>query len=115
VGILWDGLMYGGLSDVEMVIVKDQAKRQPRNALYQAILHKFTDGDQTLALATLMDKTLFPEEHLPTSAERSSSYLWERDQETADWQPGTGAEETFTGTDFLFAFAVLDGEIREPK
>jgi len=114
VGILWDGLMYGGLTPVELEIVKDQAKRQPRNALYQAILHKFTDGDQSVATSVLMDKSLFPEEHLPTSAERCASYLWERDNLPGDWGPCSPGTE-FSGTDFLFVFAVVDDEIREPK
>lgn len=110
-GIYWDGLMHGGVSDVEMAVLRDQAARQHRNALFQAFLHKFTDGDQQTAIAVASDEKLFPSDRLPTSCDRSASYLWERDV-GPDWEPGAVPCKVWSGTDLIFLVAILSGQIR---
>lgn len=110
-GVVLSGSLYGGLNALEMEFVKRQAGRQSQNALYQAVFHKYTDGDQTDAITILTNPSLFPDDNLPTSVERDDSYLWEHDQE--DWSPELDKPaKTWTGTDFLFASAIVLGQLR---
>jgi len=114
IGILWDGLMHGGVSAVEMDVLKNEAAAMPRNALFQAILHKYTDGDQSAALTVAMDETLFPNDRLPTSCDHHASYLWEWDVDS-NWQPDPAPCVTWAGTDLVFLYAVVADEMRGDK
>lgn len=105
------GLVYGELSQLELEILSSQAERQPRNAFYQAVYHKFLDGDQTAAVAALMDETLFPKESLPTADNYCTPWLWQRD-DGEDWQPCPDAP-AHTGGDWIFAAEIIRNGFRE--
>lgn len=105
------GLVYGELSGLETTILADQAQRQPRNALFQAVYHKFLDGKQDAALAVLMDESLFPAAKLPTNDNYCEPYLWQRDT-GEDWLPCVG-ESLHTGADWLVAATVIRNGFRE--
>jgi len=111
--ILLRGLIYGALNQFELDTLTQQTQRQPRNAFYQAVLHKFTDGNQGVAIATLMDESLFPAEQLPTIANFCTPYLWQRDDTPKDWGPCADAGVVMSGADFLFAAAVVLGDLRQ--
>lgn len=105
------GLIYGELSTIEMRLLESQAERQPRNAFFQAVYHKFLDGDQTAAIKGLMDESLFPTESLPTNEQYCEPYLWQRD-EGKDWEP-CEEKKAHTGADFLVAATVVRNGFRE--
>jgi hypothetical protein len=111
--ILLRGLIYKGVSDFELKLLKAQVDREPRNAFYQAVYHKFTDGDQAAALAILFDESLFPADRLPTTEQYCTDYLWQRDNSPQDWAPCPEKNEVHSGTDFLFATAVITGTLRQ--
>lgn len=106
------GLVWGGISDLETRILKSQVDRQPHNALYLAVYHKFTDGDQSATIALLMDETLFPHDRLPTTDFFCTDYLWQRDEESSDWQPCPGGT-VHPGIDWLLAAAIVRNGFRE--
>jgi hypothetical protein len=106
-GIYIDSIVYGSVSDMDLSILKSQAERQPRNALFQAMYHRFTDGDQSAATGILMDTNLFPNDRMPNEKDRSEDYLWQRDDDQRDWGAGDGEAEHF-GVDFLFAKKVME-------
>lgn len=97
------------LTDYEQL--RKYTEEQPRNALFQALYHKYKDGNQSAAIAILMDESLFPSDRLPTAKDRCEEYLWQRDENTAakDWQP-CDKDIVFDGVDFLFA-AFVAGQI----
>lgn len=97
------GLMRGYLTDRELAIVEFHSSRQPRNALYSAIYHKFSDGVQTSTEAILRDSNLFPNEALPASANRCTDYLWQREDEARDWAP-CDSNKGHNGVDFIVAY-----------
>ena len=82
-------------------IIEFQANRVPENALFSYVLHKYSDGDFSAAITTLMDEKLFPANRLPCAKDRKEQYLWQREL-GSDWQPNPGSSEEFPGCDFLF-------------
>lgn len=98
--VLLNGRVYGAITDAEKALLKDQAERQPGNALYVAAYERYHGGSKAHGL--LLDETHFPGDRLPTTANHCINYLFSRDQEDADWQPCAEAHE-HDGTDFVFA------------
>jgi hypothetical protein len=105
----------GKTDDVKTL--KSYAEREPRNALFQALYHKFSDGDQTAAINILMDESLFPADRLPTSADNyCSHYLWQRDMDEKDiagfeyWKPCPHEGQTHPGIDLMLVAKIIEGE-----
>lgn len=110
--LLWASVRGNRINDTDLQSLRSSVDRNPRNALTLAVLHRFTDGDQSLATAILMDETLFPSTRLPNNQDREPFYLWERDPETWFWKPGFFADNVeYSGVDFLFVKAIILGEI----
>jgi hypothetical protein len=104
------GSLMGGVTALQLNILRSHAERQPRNVLFLAAYHRFTDGDQAEALR--LWPSFCPAGHLPTTAERCDDYLWQRDEAPSDWQacPKAPAPElTYTGVDCEVAAALLEG------
>jgi hypothetical protein len=107
-------LISGKIDDIELKTLKDYTEKSPENALFQALYHLF-DGDQSKAIAILMDERRFPSDRLPTDRDHFAHYLWERDP-GPDWDPCLEEGEkrrckglTHSGIDFLFvAWLVLN-------
>lgn len=95
------------LTDYETL--RRYVEESPRNALMQALYHKYKDGNQSVAIAILMDETLFPSDRLPTPKDRCEEYLWQRDDLPKDWQP-CDKQGVHDGVDFLLA-AFVAGQI----
>lgn len=83
------GMIYDGVNQIEYKFIEYQAKRQPKNALYQAIYHAYNDGDQSDAINMCFNDTYFPSDKLPTNENYCTEYLWQRDEEndSGDWLP----------------------------
>lgn len=112
-GVLVDGLIHGSLLTVEKDFVEHEANRQPNNGFFQFVLHKYTDGQQDAAISLLGNQAWFPETRLPTSADRSTYFLWERDQDQKDWAPSSVTPaQTFSGTDYSWLVALMAGDVR---
>lgn len=105
--------LYGGLIDSDFDLIARKAGEQPQNALFQAIYHSFTDGDGSQAADILLDEKYFPANALPQSAQRCELYLWQRDQNTKDWQPCASENKTFPAVDFFWVYALLTNSFRQ--
>jgi hypothetical protein len=105
------GIIYGAISDFDRTMLRKQTERAPRNAFFQAVFHKFSDGNQTAAIDVLLDESLFPKDSLPTNAEFCTPYLWERDP-NENWEP-CETPKTHTGADFLFVAEIIRNGFRE--
>jgi hypothetical protein len=107
--ILFDASLDGKISKYQLEILKSLVRKNPNNALYQAALHRFLDGDQRIAVRLLLDETKFPKNNLPTTKNYCTHYLYQRDEFegqniNSDWVPCPGnSEETYDAIDFLFA------------
>ena len=100
--VIIQGKIKGGIDVVHMGDLNELHDRDPRNALYQAVFHRYRDGDMTEVADILLDEKLFPSDRLPASKDRCAHYLWERDQ-GKDWE---SCDENFThdAIDFLFVY-----------
>lgn len=108
--VLLNGLSKGSaVNDVELKVLQDQADRQPRNSLFQALYHLYKDGDQSRALDLLLDPQFFPADHLPTNHDNHcTEYLYQRDDTPADWSPCPGdPDKEFSAVDYVFTAKVI--------
>lgn len=110
--ILLDLGVHGFISNSSLATLKGQAERQPQNALFQAAYSLFT-GDQSLAISLL--ELQFPEKSLPNNRDNHCEpYLYQRDTDNSDWVPcPTAPFAEHSGTDFIFAVAVLNGAFQK--
>lgn len=104
--ILTNGAINGGISTTELSRIEMLLREQPRNALYGAIYHKYSDGDQTVPTDILLDESLFPADRLPTTDDRCANYLWQKSDD--EWKPCGGASQ-HDGIDLLFAASIIQG------
>lgn len=114
--ILFDGILDGGIESWQVEVLKAHVRQNPQSGLYQAVLHSYTDGNQTAARNLLLDTKYFPEEKLPTSGNYCTHYLYQRDayrqgEKNSDWLP-CAENKTHDGVDFLFAEKVTDGLLK---
>lgn len=108
ISIMIRGKINGKISTLDLVTIKEQVKRQPNNALFQAIKARWDDGDMSKATELLLDTNHWPEKSLPTSFNHNSRYLYQRDETPEDWGPSTHYE-VFDGTDLVFTAAIIEG------
>jgi hypothetical protein len=106
---IWmDGKVRGSIDTLQLETLRAQVSRQPRNALFLAVLSLY-DGETYArrAVEILSDETLFPSGSFPTEAGRCTEYLWQRD-DGDDWAPCIKSQAPHSGTDFLLALYVLE-------
>jgi hypothetical protein len=107
--IMTAAMKRGGVIPTDYETIRKYSNESPRNALFQAIYHKYKDGDQSAAIAILLDEKLFPSDRLPTPSDRCEEYLWQRDDKPKDWEPCDKVGD-HDGVDFIFA-AWVAGQI----
>lgn len=109
--IILTGCARGTVSAIQASILKAQANRQPSNALYVAAASRYGKANPEDAADFLLDSHHFPSSRLPSKAEHCEPYLFQRDANSADWEPCGTAEELHDGTDFVVAASILDGSL----
>jgi hypothetical protein len=105
-----------GITDSELEKLEKAADKQPNNAFYVAVYHYFKDGDQTRATELLLDESLWPADRLPTSAERCSDYIYQRDDDRGEpdahnWVPCPHENRTFPGTGLMFTYKIISNQL----
>lgn len=117
ISILQKSMINGGITDNELAVLEAYTKRQPYNAFFQAMFHKFNpnDGNQERAINILMDASLFPNDRLPESKDRCSEYIWSHDEqqrigqsEKFFWKPCPDESKVHPGTDLMFVAKLLE-------
>lgn len=101
--ILLRGEVHGGITDHALLALKIFAKDQPHNPLFQTAYIKYTTGDYTEAIKLLLDNKYWPNDRLPTSADRCEQWIIQRDfgngelhKCPAEGYKHAGGELTFT-------------------
>ena len=61
------GRVTGKIGPLELVTLKALVEASPGDPFYQALLHRFTDGDQTAALTALSNTQIFPIDKIPVT------------------------------------------------
>lgn len=88
-------------SDTAQQYYMHHAERQPLNPLFLTL-----SGQYIAAEALLMREELWPNDRLPTTADRKEGWLLQRDF-GSDWMPKEGAVKEHTGADFIFCATLL--------
>lgn len=101
------GEMQGGLTDGELAVLRTIRGTMTLNPLVHALLHRYTDGDQTEATRLLL--TIWPRDRLPTQADWSEDWRLQRADGDSGFLPGSG-NAPHSGGDFLFAAAIVLGK-----
>lgn len=117
---LISGSVTGSIDDIQLSALQLLAEREPRNALFQAVYHRYKDGDMTKALEILKDEDLFPGKELPTTDNYCTEYLFQRDiikpgktETDPDWLPCKKTPpKVHSGTEFIFTTAIITGKFR---
>ena len=104
--ILMVGKMRGKITGEMFKALQRNLKRNPRNALFQYAVAKYSHGIMTAPIATLLKEELFPTVILPNSTQRCTEYLWQREDDS-DWMPCPGRGEEHTGMDLLFVYGLI--------
>ena len=109
------GQIIGGISDTELGGLKKISKKQPKNPFYSAVYHYFKDGDQSAAIAMLLDEEIWPSDRLPGSQDRCSAYILQRDydrgEEDGDWAPCPKEGHIFAGIGLMITFKVISNTL----
>jgi hypothetical protein len=108
--ILLRGTLYKGLLDEDVEALEAALARNPGNAFFMMVLRAYTTGDMNEAADLLLGESLFPNDRLPSSADRCEAYIWQREQNSSDWVPCPEEAKTHPGVDFLFAASYILGE-----
>jgi len=103
---LWlKGRVYGAVTKYELNRLKRYAQREDKNALFNAIFHRYSDGDMSKAIELI---SRYPKSRLPRSSDWCTEYLWQRDQQSHSWKP-CNENKQHSGTDFIFSWYVIKG------
>lgn len=102
------GDIHHGLSDREIAALQAITKHMAGNPLVHALLHKYTDGDQTVATNLLL--SIWPADRLPTGRDWDDQWRTQRSDGDAGLLPGDN-DTVHSGGDFLFAAGIVLGTI----
>jgi hypothetical protein len=116
--VLVAGLMaelQGGATQQVLDLLEHHALRQPKNALYTLMYHRYVTPNQNTATKLLLDETYFPDDRLPERGDRKEAWLWQRDASDTGWRPDPKAHRhkhpVHPGADLVFAaFLILEDE-----
>lgn len=92
--------IYGTIEQTAEDRLKEQATRQPKNALFQ-----YAIGNVSEAIEQLNDPNLFPWDRLPTSSDRCGRWLFERDY-GKNWLPCSD-NRIHSGGELLFLATLI--------
>ncbi len=81
------GEIFGNISEDDLNVLKYHVERNPKNPLFQAAYHKYTDGIQDTAILLLLDSNEWPANKLPTTKEHCEEWPIQRDYTEKDWGP----------------------------
>lgn len=95
-----------GIGDKELDFLAHLANTRKDNALFNGLYGRFSGKKEYLFQAYQSVKKYCPVDRLPASSDRRSFYLWEREPDGDSYKPGEPGK-IFSGTDCLFALAVL--------
>lgn len=110
--ILLRGLVQGAINDNQIAQLKYQAERVPQNQLF--LVNSAIWGGGDINRSNILYSSYFPKDRLPSSNERCTDYLWQRDF-GKDWEKCPQDNEVYHGTDFLLVSVLLLQELRGQK
>lgn len=102
------GEMRGGITDRELQALYQIRQHMSLSPLVHALIHKYTDGDQSEATSLLL--SIWPSDRLPTTRDWKEPWRLQRSDGDTGLQPGEG-DQQHSGGDFLFPAALVLGRL----
>lgn len=99
------GRIAGSITSLQLETLKEIKRVHPTNALAEALVARYTDGNFTRASALLL--RLYPHDRLPTSSDWCSQWVNQRVTPSPPCDEG----KTHSGGDFLFVAAIILNKI----
>lgn len=106
--IYMNGKIDGQIGSNQLDVLRSIRSHSPNNPLANALIGKYTDGDQSRTLEVL---SIWPADRLPTSMDWQSDWRTQRADGDPSFQPGTD-NNPHAGGDYLFVAALLLGYIQ---
>lgn len=105
-------LIHGSLPLIAVKQLTGLVKRNPKNALFLAVLSIYNIKYLDPALHVLLDSKMFPMSRLPSAKEFCSDYVFQRSyldehRLSRDWKPCPERDKVHLGVDFLFASTII--------
>lgn len=96
------------ITESELSVLKTIATLNPMNPLAQALLHKFTDGNQDIATKLIL--SIYPHDRLPTTADWCEPWRTQRAEgDSGTITPCSPPLTMHTGGDMLYVIHVILG------
>lgn len=100
------GRVLGKISLIDYLALRGIARKNPLNPLAQALLAKYGDGDQSLAIGLLL--STYPPDRLPTTRDWHEAWRIQRADSDKGLEPNLNDPATsHSGGDFLFTSALI--------
>jgi len=101
--------VQGEIEDSEIDDLKKLLDKDPKNPLFQAAYHLYTDGNQTKAIVELLENTsIWPKDRLPTNQDRCERWPVQREYTDKVFNP-CDEEKLFAGGGLLFIYQLILG------
>lgn len=101
---LYQKINWGKMPSGALKALRKQSEWNPENALFKAMLSVY-DSNYKCPTDILSNEQYFPKDRLPTTRDRKTPYLWERDL-GSDYKPKSGKSVKHTGLDFMIAASI---------
>ncbi len=111
VGVLFEGVRFGAITDDSRRVIADHAGRNPHNAMFACMAARWAGGSLDRAQTLLLNPAIFPEDRLPGSADYCERWITQREDDDTGWQPCPDQNRTHPAGAFLLAAAVCQGEL----
>lgn len=96
----------GRMLDTNRDILKQHRDRSPENPLFHAVVSRWDDGNQIIAIDLLLNSSHWPNDRLPSTTEHCEKWLIQREQDSDDWLPCPDGREHSAG-DWLFVAGLI--------
>ena len=106
-GIWVKGKLDGSITNSSLGYLTAYAKREPLNALYQAMAYRYGVASKHDVIRAF-DNGHWPSDRLPDTHNHCTDYLFQRDMGSVkDWEPCPEENKVYSGTDYSFAAYIL--------
>lgn len=104
--ILLRAEIYGGIFASDRAILKAYYEREPKNPLFSAAVHKYTDGDMSEPVGLLMDNGEWPNDRLPTTSNHCDNWPIQRTYDEKNWGACSPLKE-HTGAELVVIYNLI--------
>lgn len=104
--IALSGDINGHINNQAFGVLAALVQTNPQNPLYQAVYHRYLDGNYEIVIQLLSNTAQWPDNQLPTTLNHCDAWPIQRDDSDAGWRPCI-PEHELTGAELPVIFYLL--------